>query len=285
MTHRAVGFGRGFPRIWLLPILSMTSLLGLAVYGRFSRSIVADLVAWWPVWAAIAALAVFFRNTRLGPVHVAGLVPLLGLAAVGLFAWGHVAGWSLMPSASQRLVGPETGEYTVASLRAELEGSLVVSAGSEFLYQVEPIRRGGAVGIPGAAEQVNAVSVSVVLEPEADPGVYTYSGWELLLSPSPRWDLHLDGALDADLRALTITGLGLSGSGVVRLGAPLGEVPVDVHGSIRIVIPSGSPARVIGQASIPATWTLTANGADAPAGGAGWVFTVDSGATLVVTEG
>ena len=285
MTPRAVGFGRGFPRAWLLPILSMTLLLGLAVYGRFSRSIVADLVAWWPVWAAIAALAIFLRNTSLGPIRVAGLVPLLGLAAVGLFAWGHVAGWSLMPSASQRLVGPETGEYTEASLRAELDGSLVVSAGSQFLYQVEPIRRGGAVGIPGAVEQVDGASISVVLEPEADPGVYTYSGWELLLSPLPEWDLLIDGSLDADLRALTITGLGLGGSGVVRLGAPTGEVPVEVHGSVRIVIPSDAPARVIGQASVPATWTLSANGADAPAGGAGWVFTVDSGATLVVAEG
>ena len=45
MTHRTVGFGRGFPRSWILPIAVLTIILGVAASGRLSRAIVADLIA------------------------------------------------------------------------------------------------------------------------------------------------------------------------------------------------------------------------------------------------
>ncbi len=284
MTHRAVGFGRGFPRIWLVPIGALTLLLGVAATGRLSRSIVADLIAWWPVWVGLGIAAYVFRERKLGAIRVAGVIPLVALFFVVLFAWGHLVGWAIMPSAAQRLVGPVTGATTEASLQAEIDGVVELSGGSEYLYQVEPVKRGGGFGIPGASEQVVDSSVSIVLAAPADPGLYTFAGWDITLSDGPRWRLTLDGAVDADLTSLSITELGLGGGGTVRLGPTNGEAPVDVDGSYRLVIPDDVPARVSGNASVPATWIVDAEGATSPAGGDGWVITVASGSTVNVVS-
>jgi hypothetical protein len=284
MTHRAVGFGRGFPRIWLIPIGALTILLGVAATGRLSRSIVADLIAWWPVWIGLGIAAYFFRERKLGAIRVAGVIPLVALFFVGLFTWGHLAGWTVMPSAAQRLVGPEVGGVTEASLQAEIDGVLEVSGGSEYLYGVEPVMRGGGFGIPGASEQFADSSVSIVLSAPDDPGLYTFAGWDMSLADGPRWRLTLDGAVDADLTSLSVTALSLGGGGTVRLGPTTGEAPVDVAGSFRLEIPDDVPARVIGIASVPATWVADAEGATSPGGEGGWVITVASGATLNVVS-
>ena len=284
MTHRAVGFGRGFPRIWLVPIGALTLLLGIAATGRLSRSIVADLIAWWPVWIGLGIAAYVVRERKFGAIRAAGVVPLVALFFVALFAWGHLAGWAIMPSAAQRLVGPETGAVTDASLQVEIDGVVEVSGGSEYLYQVEPVKRGGGFGIPGASEQVVDSSVSIVLSAPADPGLYTFAGWDITLSDEPRWRLTFDGAVDADLTSLSIIELSLGGGGTVRLGPTNGEAPVGVDGSYRLVISDDIPARVNGTASVPGTWVADAEGATSPAGGGGWVVTVASGATVNVVS-
>ena len=284
MTRLAVGFGRGFPRIWLLPISTLTIVLGIAVTGRLSRSIVADLIAWWPIWVGLAVAAFLLRERKIDQIRMAGLVPLVAMAFVGLFIWGHLAGWAVMPSASQRLVGPEVGGYASAALTAEADGIIVVEGGSEFLYRVEPVKRGGGVGIPGAGEQVIDSSISVELQPPADPGLYTYAGWDIALAVSPRWALSLAGAIDADLSSLTIDELALEGSGVVILGTATSETSVRVDGTFRIVVPEGVPARVNGTASVPASWSLDGSGATAPSPGTGWVITVGPEATVTVYE-
>lgn len=284
MTRLAVGFGRGFPRIWLIPIGAMTLLLGVAVSGRLSRSIVADLIAWWPVWLGITVAAVLLRERKIGQVRVAGIIPVIALLFVSLFAWGHLAGWTIMPSASQRLVGPETAGFTDAALEARIDGVMEVEGGSEFLYRVEPVKRGGGVGIPTAGEELVDSTVSVLLEPPVDPGLYTYAGWDLMLAEGPRWSLILDGAIEADLTSLTIEDLSVDGSGVVELGEVEDETRVTVGGAFRVVVLDGVPARVVGEASVPASWTLDAQGAVSPVLGAGWVIEVRSGATLTVSE-
>ena len=284
MTQGAVGFGRGFPRIWLIPIGALTLLLAIGASGRLSRSIAADLIAWWPVWLGLGLAAYLIRDRKFGQFRAAGIVPIVALVAILLFAWGHLAGWALMPSASQRLVGPVGEGFTSATLQAEIDGMLHVSGGSEYLYHVEPIRRGGTIGIPSATEQVVETSASVVLEPPADPGVYSYAGWDLMLSDSPTWSLMLAGAIDADLSTLAITELELGGAGSVLLGAVEDETPVTVAGDFRIVLPEDVPARVVGVASVPATWAADSRGAASPVLGRGWVITVDPGATLTVAH-
>jgi hypothetical protein len=285
MTHLAVGFGRGFPRIWLLPIGALTLILGVAVVGRLPRSIAADLLAWWPVWIGLAVSAYFFRDRKVGQIRVAGLIPIVALAFVGLFLWGHLAGWSIMPSAAQRLVGPDADGFTQASLEARIDGEIDLSGGSEFLYQVEPVMSGGAVGIPGAAEQVVDSSVSVILEAPPDPGLYTYAGWEVSLAEAPQWSLTLDGAVDADLTSLEVEDVSVVGRGVLRLGEANEEAPVTVDGVFRLILPPDTPARVNGTASVPASWTLDARGASSPTLGAGWVITVGPEASVTVAEG
>ena len=284
MTRLALGFGPGFPRIWLLPIITLTLVLGIAVAGGLSRSIAADLLAWWPIWVGIGIAAYLLRERRAGRFRVAGLVPLAALLFVGLFLWGHLAGWAVMPSASQRLVGPGVGAYSSAAITADVDGILEVHGGSEFLYRVEPVKRGGGLGIPGAAEQVVETSISVELQPPADPGIYTYAGWDISLAESPRWALALDGAVDADLSSLTIDELTVGGTGTVVLGATDSETLVTVDGSYRVVVPEGVPARVNGLASVPASWSLDSSGAIAPTGGAGWVIVVGPEASVSVSQ-
>jgi hypothetical protein len=284
MTEGAVGFGRGFPRIWLIPIGALTLLLGIAATGRLSRSIAADFLAWWPVWLGLGLAAYFLRDRKFGQFRAAGIVPIVALVAILLFTWGHFAGWALMPSASQRLVGPVGEGFSSASLQAEIDGMLEVSGSSEYLYHVEPIRRGGTIGIPTATEQVLDTTAAVVLEPPANPGIYSYAGWDLMLSDSPTWSLMLAGAIDADLSSLTITDLDLGGAGTVVLGAVEDETAVSVAGDFRIVVPEDAPARVVGVASVPATWTTDTGGAASPVLGTGWVITVEPGATLTVAH-
>lgn len=284
MTRLALGFGPGFPRIWLLPIITLTLVLGIAVAGGLSRSIAADLLAWWPIWLGTGIAAYLLRERRAGRFRVAGLVPLATLLFVGLFVWGHLAGWAVMPSASQRLVGPEVGAYASAAMTADVDGIVEVHGGSEFLYRVEPVKRGGGLGIPGAAEQVVETSISVALQPPADPGIYTYAGWDISLAESPRWALTLDGAVDADLSLLTIDELTLGGTGTVILGAADSETLVTVDGSYRVVVPDGVPARVNGLATVPASWSLDSAGAIAPTAGAGWVIVVGPEASVSVAQ-
>lgn len=285
MTRLAVGFGRAFPRVWLVPIGVLTLILGVAVSGRLSRSIAADLLAWWPVWLGLAAAAFFLRERKFGALRAAGLVPVVALLFVGLFLWGHLAGWTVMPSAAHRLVGPEPAGFTEASLEAGVDGEINVRGGSDFLYRVEPVRSGGTIGIPGASEQVVDSAVAVELEPPADPGVYAFAGWALSLSETPRWSLSLDGAVDADLTTLTVSELELDGAGTVRLGSIEEETPVTVDGSFDVVVPPDTPARVIGVASVPASWSVDGRGATAPASGSGWVINVVTDAEVTVAEG
>ena len=160
-----------------------------------------------------------------------------------------------------------------------------VDGETQFLYQVEPVRRGGAVGIPGANEQVLDSAVAVLLTPPADPGLYSYAGWDVSLNDNPRWSLALSGSVDADLTSLSVIDLSLDGTGVVHLGAVDGETPITVGGSFRIVVPIDSPARVTGVASAPGSWTLDADGAVAPTFGEGWVITIEPEAAVTIVEG
>lgn len=286
MTLGTVGFGRSFPKVWLIPIGMFIVVFGLAVFGVLSRSVVADFLAWWPVWVGLGVAAFLLRDRKFGVVRASGVVPLAALVFVGLFVWGHVAGWSVMPSASQRLVGPETGTTEEASLEARLDGVIDVSGGSSFLYLVEPASGAGQFGIPTANEEIFDSSVAVKLVPDPEPGLYTYAGWDLMLSVGPLWTLNLDGALNADLTSLRVSGMVVDGAGTLTLGMPVTSADIDVAGQYQIVVPRSAAVTVSGVASVPDTWTLTDFGAESPAGGEGrWSINVVPGATVRVTEG
>ncbi|MEE8406029.1 MAG: hypothetical protein V3S32_02640 [Acidimicrobiia bacterium] len=283
MTHRAAGSGRGVPRLWLLPMGVLTGMLAVTAMGILSQSLVLDLAAWWPVWLIVIVVALLARRWRVGRVRVAGLVPLLATAVLLALLAGHLQGWPAMPSSSSRLIGPAEGSPT-ASLTAQIVGVVRIASGGEFLYQVEPVRLGGEIGIPEAIEQVGESSISVILQPPSDPGFYAFVGWNIVLSPSPMWTLALQGEIDADLSALQVTELQLGGDGVVRLGLVSQLTPATISGEFQLIVPDGVAVRVVGTAVVPETWQQLSDGWKGPTPGDGWVISVPSGSSLSVTH-
>jgi len=284
MTHRAARRGGTIPRIWLLPLLCLTALLGAAAAGTLSRSLLTDLIAWWPAWLLIVLLAVVVRGRRIGRVRAAGLIPVIAVGALGAFLYGHLEGWPLMPSASQRLVGPLPEAGASASLTARLNGALVLSAGADFLYEAAPVRRGGDIGVPQAAEETQGEAIAVVLSPPPSPGFNTFSGWDIRLSQAVPWDLTLEGAVEADLQGLDVASLAVHGEGTVALASTEGSTPVAVDGDFTFAVPAGVAAQVVGDAAAPASWERTGDGWRSPATGSGWVITAADGATVVVID-
>lgn len=284
MTHRAAGSGRGVPRLWLLPMGVLTGMLAVTAVGTLSQSLVLDLAAWWPVWLIVIVMAVLVRRWRVGRVRVAGLVPLLATAALLALLAGHLQGWPVMPSSSSRLIGPAESSPT-ASLSAQIDGVVRIASGGGFLYQVEPVRLGGEIGIPEAIEQVQESSISVILQPPSDPGFYAFAGWNIVLSPSPTWVLALQGEIDADLSGLQVTELQLGGDGVVRLGSVSQPTPATISGEFELIVPDGVAVRVVGEAVVPENWQQLSDGWRGPTPGDGWVISVPPGGSLSVTYG
>ena len=285
MTHRAVGARGGVPRIWLLPIVVVTAILGVTATGLLSRSIVLDLLAWWPVWLLLVVLAVAARGRRIGKLRLPGLVPLITTAALVTFVVGHLLAWPIMPSTSQQLIGPVVGAETSAALSARLAGDLRLSAGADHLYEVDPLRFGGGIGVPEAIEQIQGSAVSIVLSPPADPGLYSFSGWDITVSTLPLWSLTLEGDMEADLTGLDVMALQVSGGGMVTLGEADTTVAASVSGDFEMIVSSAIPVRIVGSAVVPDSWQQLSDGARSPTPGEGWVVSVREGSTLTVTEG
>ncbi len=284
MNRRASRPSRRIPRIWLLPALTLTAILGLTAADVFSRSLVLDLVAWWPAWLGLVAIVALVGRRRVGRLRVEGLVSILVAAALVTFTVGHIQGWPLNPSSTRYLVGPEASGYDVVELTALVTGELRIMGGSEFLYEVDPAIRGGEVGIPSAVERSIGGLISVVLEAPANPGFDTSAGWDLTLSNDPRWALTLGGDVDLELTELAVDSLDVEGSGLIRLGAVGDTALVAVDGAFTVEVPAGSSARVVGNAQVPPTWTETSDGWRSPDDGFGWVITVPSGSVVSIDQ-
>lgn len=284
MTHRAAGLSRGVPRIWLLPLLVLTVILGLTAAEIFSRSLILDLVAWWPAWALLLVIVAFAGRRRIGRLRVDGLASIMVTAALVVFTVGHAQGWPINPSASHYLVGPAAADFEEAELIAEPDGDLRLGAGSRFLYEVDLLSGGGDVGVPSAIERTFGQSTSVSLVPAPNPGFARASGWDIRLSAEPVWALVLGGDVEADVSALRVDELDLSGAGSVRLGAVGRMTLVDVEGAFMFSVPAGSPVRVIGTAQVPGSWVQTSDGWMSSVEGQGWVISVPSGSVVSIEE-
>ena len=291
MTHRATAAhgGRGAyvgaPRIWLLPISVAAGMVFVTAAGWLSPSIILDFLAWWPLWVLLIGLVFAAKGRRLWKVRLSAVVPVVATAALVVFTAGHLLGWPAMPSSSQRLVGPIVGSEPTAALSARVDGAITLIRGSDFLYEVDAIRRGGEIGIPSASEQVQGSNISILLEAPLDPGFYAFAGWNIILSDLPTWNLTLDGEIDADFGGLDVSGFQVFGSGNVTLGQATGIIPATVAGTFELVIPSGVAARVVGEAFVPQSWDPLSDGAKSPTAGDGWVISVPVGSTVTVTEG
>lgn len=284
MTRRASGPSRRVPRIWILPAVIFTAILGLTAADVFSRSLVLDLVAWWPVWLGLASVVALFGRRRVGRLRLGAMASVLVTAVLLTFAVGHVRGWPLNPSANRYLVGPEASGVEHAELTAVVVGELRVVSGSSFLYEVDPLGGGGSVGLPSALERSVGDTISVLLEPPPVPGFDTSAGWLVSLSNAPRWSLSLGGEVDVDLTGLSVEGLSVDGSGYIGLGTTQDTALVDLDGAFTIEIPVGAAARIVGDAQVPANWTETSDGWRSPDDGFGWVITVPSGSVVSIAQ-
>lgn len=286
MTRRNGGSRRAVPRAWVLPVLALVLLLVAVYLGVLSRSVVHDLIAWWPVWLVLLVLVLFARGRRWGRVRVSALVPIVWVTVFALFVSGHLLGWALMPSSSTDLNGPQAGSVATGALSARIDGSLRVGSGeSGFLYAVEPLKRGGDIGPPVAVEQLQGANIAIDLDDSPDPGLYTFAGWAIDLDESPVWSLALGGEIQADLSRLVLSSLQLGGEGTATLGRVDSNVVVTVSGNFELILPGGVPARVVGQAVVPSGWAEVGDGFESPTPGPGWVISVGQDASLTVTEG
>ena len=285
MTHIAGGSRRGVPKVWILPVLALVMILIAISLGILSRSVLVDLIAWWPVWLVLVVFAFLARGRRWGRVRVSALVAILWVLFIAAFLTGHILGWVAMPSAATVLNGPQAGSVSTGALSARINGRLEVGSGqSGFLYAVEPVRRGGEIGPPVGNEQLQGPNIAVALEPSPDPGLYTFAGWELDLDEAPMWSLSLAGEIEADLTRLRLASLQIDGAGSAALGAAPENVVVTVSGAFEISLPPGVPARVVGEAAVPPGWAPTNDGYESPTAGSGWVISVGEGSSLTVTE-
>lgn len=284
MNRRAARRSRGVPRIWLLPAVILTAVLGLTAGDVFSRSLVLDLVAWWPVWLFLAIVVALAGRRRIGRVRVGGIASILVSVTLVAFIVGHLNGWAINPSASRFLVGPPAGSFTQAELVAMIDGDLRVWPGSGFLYEVDPLSGGGDIGIPSAVERSVEDSISLTLEEPENPGFDTSSGWEVRLSTEPVWSLVLTGDIEADLSGLNVEELDLAGRGNLVLGSAGQTSLISVDGAFNFSVPVGAPTRVVGIASVPESWSETSDGSVAPVDGIGWVISVPAGSSVSIIE-
>ena len=89
-----------------------------------------------------------------------------------------------------------------------------------------------------------------------------------------------------DLSGLQIDALELeAGSGSVRLAAPTAPTEIRVTGPLRIVIPEGVAASVIGPARVPDSWVAEGDGFRTPGSESGWMIEVDpTGGSVSITN-
>lgn len=284
MSHRAPSAHSGVPRIWLLPLVVAGALVFVGAVGWVSTALLADFVAWWPVWTLLLVLTLLSFSKRMGRLRLVAIVPVLISIALAVFVYGYFDRWSVYPSSSQELIGPDSAGVTSAALSARIDGPLTVEDGSGFLYEVYPNLEGGSVGIPSASEQEQEGVLSIQLVPPVDPGLYSFAGWDILLDSAPAWALTLEGEVEADLSTMSLNSLQVFGSGTVSIPAVDAITSASIAGAFAFDVPSGVPIMVLGNATVPSSWIVSGDEASSPIEGEGWVISVAEGSSLTVTE-
>jgi len=275
---------------WILVVALLFAGTAGVLGGILSRSLVVDLIALWPLLVVAVAAGLITRMLRKDR-RAGAVLPLAIFTALVLAAALHLGGWERLPSGAISLRGPAPAEMSdPTELIVQISGDLELEAeDSGVAYQVEPIPRGGRVGVPRATETAVDEAVSVEFEAVPDaPSWYRFSGWSIDLSPDVNWRLVLNGHMQADLTMLTISSAAIAGSGVVRLGAPpeTGS-SVIIAGDLEVIVPPGAPVLVSGQAQVPPDWEEDGDRHRSPNAGAdgNWTISVQGEAIPRIVEG
>ena len=274
---------------WILVVALVVAGVVAVVGDILSASLVVDAVAMWPIFllVIVAGLLGWWRGRR-GGNRAGAIIPLSLFTALVIVVAVHLGGWEQLPSAETSLSGPEASELSpVTELTAQIVGELELSAATGGrAYTVDPIMRGGLVGVPEAVETSVDGDVSIELAAADAPGWYTFSGWEVGLSPEITWRLVLNGGIDADLVDVPVEAVAAGGSGLIELGpAPEGGGRVVVSGDFTITVPPSVPVEASGAVSAPEAWETTPDGARSPGGdGPRWVIRAEGDIDVRVVE-
>ncbi len=285
--------GRRFSSVWPIWAWIMVAfgfvVTGIGVFGGvFARSLVLDLISFWPglilVMLVAAALYPFHRGewTRL-----AAVVPLLILSWLGSTIALHLAEWSVLPSAAADFAGPSADGIEQASLTIVTGGDLSIGfSGAASLYEVKTVRRGGSVPAARSFERIDGRSAQVVIDQRPPDTWFLTRGWRVVLNDDASWSLDLNAAaIAADFSGGGLSSLRLVGTGDVHLSEPSGDVQVVVDGRFGLSLPAGVAMVVTGDdVSVPAGWTGADGEWQSPGAGEGYMVTVTSGASLVVKD-
>ena len=269
-------------------------LLGavVAAGGLLRRSLVLDLVSFWPGW--IVTAAVFLVHRRVSGVGQRfpgyGLGPALPYSLTGWLVVVlvlHLAGWELLPSAADRLEGPAvTDRIATTAIDVRLDGAVVVEAGAELLYEVSSLASAGAVAPPRGEELLTGDDLEVRLREGPEAGWFGSAGWNLALNPGRDWAVAVSAAeVDADLRHLSLRSLRVEAEGAIRLGPARGDVPALLAGDLVVEIPAEVSVELSGPATVGPGWEDGADGRSYQGGGAGrYVIEVDPDSDVVVNQ-
>ena len=214
-------------------------------------------------------------------------MPLLVLSWLGSTIALHLAEWPVLPSAAADFEGPSSVGIEEASMSVVTDGELTVDlAGSDSLYGVEMVRRGGATPAARSFERIDGGSAQVTIDQRTSDLWFVTEGWRLTLNSGAQWNLDLEaGFVDADLRGGDLSSLRLAGSGDARLAEAVDEIQVTIDGRFELIVPPSVVMTVSGaDVSVPAGWTGGDGEWTSPGAGEGYVVTVTSGASLVVRE-
>ena len=278
---------------WLVLAVSV-ALLGavVAAGGLLRRSVVLDLVSFWPGW--IITAGVFLIHRRASGVRQRlpgyGLGPVLPYSLAGWLVVVlvlHLAGWELLPSSADRLEGPAvTDRIATAAMDVRLEGAVMVEAGADLLYEVSSLASAGAVAPPQGEELLTGEDLEVRLREGPDAGWFGSAGWNLALNPGRDWAVAVSAAeLKADLRGLSLRSLRVEADGAIRLGPARGEVPALLAGALLVEVPAEVSVEISGPVTVGSGWEATGDGISYLGEGTGrYLIEVDPDSDVVVNQ-
>lgn len=274
---------------WIIVAAMLVAGVVAVVGDILSSALVVDLVAMWPLLVLVVAvgLVAWWRSRRSGTPRAGAILPLSIISVLVLAVAVHLGGWDELPSAETRLVGPPPTELSsTVALTAQIDGRLLVGAvAGGAAYTVDPILRGGGVGVPEAVETSVDGEISIEMQAADAPDWYRFAGWDLGLSPDLSWRLVLNGAMEANLSDLPVEALAAGGSGSVALGDPPdGGGSVVVSGAFALSIPAGAAAVARGEVVVPDGWDEDGDTVRSPADGAAWRIRVEGDTPVRITE-
>jgi len=274
---------------WLLLLVGTVLLGAMVAAGVLRRSVLLDLISFWPGLALTVVLLLILRRVRPRQrVLYSGLGPILPIVLLGWLAMAmtlHAAGWGALPSFAGRLTG-SPAQVASATVDIRLAGEVIIAADSELLYEVSSLRSAGSVAPPTAVEVGGEDRIEVMVREEDAPGWFGSSGWQVDLGRAPEWGIAISAStLEADLQDLNLSSLQANADGLIRLGSTSTEVTISLQGDLVVELPTEMTVDVTGLATVGPGWEVTDTGRRYQGTGTGsYLIEVGSDSEVVVSQ-